>query len=99
MKKKPLTETQFDLLNPNALDPNGHFEEEEKNWPAWAVGSGVASLVAFGLIFLNLHFAGQLFKGQSLELAQNMSYFLIAVTIGFGGYCVYASFKAFKNPS
>jgi hypothetical protein len=34
-----------------------------------------------------------LFKGHSAELAQNLSYFLITMTISFGLFCAYASFK------
>jgi nitrate reductase gamma subunit len=97
MKAPPLSETQFDLLSPDALDPNGNTEDEEIDWTSWAVGSGVACLAAFCLIFVNRHFADRIFQGNSLELAENLSYFLIAVTIGLGGYCVYASFRAYAS--
>ncbi len=97
MKTPPLSETQFDRLLPDALDPNGGIEDGEPDWPAWALGSGLACVVAFILFFLDLKFADQIFKGRSFELAQSMNYFLVATMIGLGLYCAYASFKASAN--
>lgn len=98
MKTPPLSDTQFDRLMPDALNPNGSLEDAEPDWTAWALGSGLACVVAFILFFLDLQFADQIFKGRSFELAQSMSYFLMATTIGLGLYCAYASFKARANP-
>jgi len=95
MKRPPLSETQFDQMTPDGLDPNGVGDEDENDWPAWAIGSGVACVVVFILAFLNFQFADLIFKDHSAELAQNINYFLIAMTIGFGLYCAYASFKAY----
>ena len=101
MKKRPLTETQFDRLMPDALDPNGNTEPAEIDWQAHAIGSGVASVIALLLMFADDHFADQLFKGRSIELAQSMSYSLMALTIGLGIYCLYACVRAYapKRPS
>ena len=96
MKKPPLSSSEFDQLTPSALNPNGFHgddEDDETDWPARAIGSGVACVVVFILTFLNIQLAELIFKGHSAELAQNVSYFLIAITIGFGLYCAYASFK------
>lgn len=93
MKTPPLSDTQFDRLMPNALDPNGSIEDGEPDWFARALGSGLACAVTFILFLLDLQFADQVFKGHSFELAQNMSYFLVATSIGLGFYCAYASFK------
>jgi hypothetical protein len=97
MKKPPLTETDFSKLMPDALDPNGSIEDNEPDWAARAVGSGVACVIAFILIFLDIYFADQVFTGRSFELAESMSYFLIAVTIGLGVYCAHAGFKVNVN--
>lgn len=94
MKKPPLSETQFDQLTPDALDPHGFDDDHETDWPAWAVGSGVASVIALILVFVDMHYADQLFKGRSFELAQNMSYCLTAATLGFGFYSAYAFYRA-----
>jgi hypothetical protein len=93
-KKPPLSETQFDQLMPDALNPHGIDDDNETDWPAWALGSGVASVIALILLFLDMHFADQIFKGRSFELAQNVSYCLIAAVLGFGLYCVYACIRA-----
>ena len=101
MKKRPLTETQFDRLMPDALDPNGNTEPAEIDWQAHAIGSGVASVIALLLMFADDHFADQLFKGRSFEFAQSMSYCLMALTIGLGIYCLYACVRAYapQRPS
>jgi hypothetical protein len=93
MKKPPLSETQFNQLMPDALNPNGFDEEDETDWSTWAMGSGVACIFVFILTFLNIQLGDLLFKGHSAELAQNLSYFLITMTISFGLFCAYASFK------
>lgn len=96
MKRPPLSETDFDHMTPDALDPNGVGDEHaESDWPAWALGSGVACVVVSILTFLNFQFADVIFKGHSAKLAQNINYFLIAMAIGFGLYCAYASVKAY----
>jgi hypothetical protein len=94
MKKRPLSETQFDQLMPDALDPRGIDDDSDTDWPAWALGSGVASVIALILLILDMLFADQVFKGRSYELAQNVSYCLIAAILGFGLYCVYACIRA-----
>jgi hypothetical protein len=94
MKKKPLSETEFAQLTPDALDPSTYEVEHETDWLAWALGSGLASVVALILVFVDMHFAEKFFKGRSIELAQNMSYCLIATTLGLGLYSAYAFVKS-----
>jgi hypothetical protein len=93
MKKPPLSETQFNQLMPDALNPNGFDVDDGADWSTWAVGSGMACIFVFILIFLNIQLADLIFKGHSAELAQNVSHFLIVMTIICGFFCAYASFK------
>jgi hypothetical protein len=95
MKKPPLSETQFDQLTPDALSPNGFDDDGETDWSTWAAGSGVACVGVLILAFLNIQWGHVFFKGHSAEFAENMNYFLFAMTAGFGLYSVYAIFKAY----
>ncbi len=99
MKKPPMSDTQFDKLMPDALNPNGFNEDDETDWSALSIGSGVACGVVFILAVLDIQFAGLIFTGYSAELAEFASYFLVAMTIGFGIFCAYANFKARSSKS